>query len=298
MDVPRIGHEVIVDFLEGNPDRPIITGRVYHGINRPPFDLPAGGMVSGSKSNSTPGGGGYNEMSMNDTKGKEGMTIHAQKDMDTTVEHDQTITVKSGNSKLNVDTGTNTETIKGDASLTIQAGSRTVSVTGGDYSAKASDAIVLHGKGKGVEITGDVEGVGITGNGEGVGITGNGEGVGITGNDKGVGITGNGKGVTVTGTGGEGVSISGTPNFGAAGKSKATITSPDVDIGNDKIKIHGSKIELSAGGSTITLDASGITISGAAITSSAKGAHKISGANITSSASGPHTITGAMVKIN
>ena len=248
IDVPRIGHEVIVDFLEGDPDRPIITGRVYHGANRPPFALPAGGMVSGSKSNSTPGGGGYNEMSMNDTKGEEKMTIHAQYDMDTTVEHDQTITVKSGNRKLNVDTGTNTETIKGTSGLTVQAGSRTVSVTGGDYSATSTDAaIVLYGKGKGVEITGDAEGVGITGNSKGVTITGNGEGVGITGNSKGVTITGNAQGVTITGKG-KGVTLNGDPTFHGEGKSKATIKSPTVNIGDGEINITGKKIVLSVGG--------------------------------------------------
>src|SRR5262249_360104 len=59
--LPRVGHEVIVDFLEGDPDQPIITGRVYNGTNRVPYGLPAGQSVGGAKSNSTPGGGGYNE---------------------------------------------------------------------------------------------------------------------------------------------------------------------------------------------------------------------------------------------
>jgi type VI secretion system secreted protein VgrG len=93
IDIPRIGEEVIVSFVEGNPDRPIITGRVYHGTNRPPTGLPAAGMVSGLKSNSTPGGGGCNEMTMNDTKGKEAITIHGQYNMGTTVENDKTLTV-------------------------------------------------------------------------------------------------------------------------------------------------------------------------------------------------------------
>ncbi|MDN5938201.1 MAG: type VI secretion system tip protein VgrG, partial [Salinisphaera sp.] len=93
--IPRIGQEVIVDFLEGDPDAPIITGRVYNGINKHPFALPAKAMVSGVKTNSTPRGGGYNEMSMDDTKGREKITIHGQYNMDTTVEHDQTNTVKN-----------------------------------------------------------------------------------------------------------------------------------------------------------------------------------------------------------
>src|SRR5262249_12291841 len=88
--VPRIGQEVVVDFLEGDPDQPLVTGKVYNQECMPPYELPKGGMVSGLKSNSTPGGGGYNEMSMNDTKGKEMVTVHAQYDMGTTVEHDDT----------------------------------------------------------------------------------------------------------------------------------------------------------------------------------------------------------------
>ena len=55
--IPRIGQEVIIDFLEGDPDRPIITGRVYNGDNRPPFALPANQTQSGLKSHSTKGGG-------------------------------------------------------------------------------------------------------------------------------------------------------------------------------------------------------------------------------------------------
>ena len=58
VSIPRIGQEVIVDFLEGDPDQPIITGRVYNGDLMPPYALPAAGMVSGLKSCTTPGGGG------------------------------------------------------------------------------------------------------------------------------------------------------------------------------------------------------------------------------------------------
>jgi len=132
IDIPRIGEEVIVSCLEGDPDRPIIIGRVYNDDNKPPTDLPSSGMVSGSKSNSTPGGGGYNEISMDDSKGKESVIIHAQKDMTTTVENDQSTTLVSGNRSVSVQSGTASETVKGDASLTVQAGNRTVNVTG-DY---------------------------------------------------------------------------------------------------------------------------------------------------------------------
>jgi type VI secretion system secreted protein VgrG len=113
VDIPRIGEEVIVGFLEGSPDLPIIIGRVYNGLNAPPNGLPTAGMVSGLKSNSTPGGGGNNAMMMDDTKGKEKISIHGQYNMDTTVENDHAITVVSGNDTHTVSTGTRTVTVKG-----------------------------------------------------------------------------------------------------------------------------------------------------------------------------------------
>lgn len=100
---PRIGQEVIVDFLEGDPDQPIITGRVYNAECQPPFGFPAGAVLSGIKSN-THKGAGYNELSMDDTAGTEKITIHGQFDMNTTVEHDQTTTVHNNRTdKIDVD---------------------------------------------------------------------------------------------------------------------------------------------------------------------------------------------------
>src|ERR1022692_3616727 len=93
ISIPRIGQEVIVDFLEGDPDQPIITGRVYNAEQMPPFGMPAGAVVSGVKSNSTKGGGGYNEISLNDTKGNELINIHAQYDQQKKVEHDERVNV-------------------------------------------------------------------------------------------------------------------------------------------------------------------------------------------------------------
>jgi type VI secretion system secreted protein VgrG len=87
--IPRIGQEVIVDFLEGDPDQPLIIGRVYHAESMPPWGLPAKKVVSGLKSNSTKGGGGYNEFSMDDTKGNELINVHAQFDQQNRVEHDE-----------------------------------------------------------------------------------------------------------------------------------------------------------------------------------------------------------------
>src|SRR5262245_22887912 len=92
VSTPRIGQEVIVDFLEGDPDQPIITGRVYNAESQPPFGFPAGAVTSGIKSQ-THKGAGYNELSMDDTAGKEKLTIHGQFDMSSTIEHDQASTI-------------------------------------------------------------------------------------------------------------------------------------------------------------------------------------------------------------
>lgn len=127
IDMPRIGQEVIVEFLEGDPDRPIITGRVYNGANMPPYKLPDKKMVSGMKSNSTPGGGGYNEMSMDDTKGSEMITVHGQKDMSTTIENDQTDTVK--HNRTATVTNDDSETVNGNQSVTI-AKDQSVTISG------------------------------------------------------------------------------------------------------------------------------------------------------------------------
>ena len=115
---PRIGQEVIVDFLEGDPDRPIITGRVYNAEQMPPWNLPGLQNISGIKSNSTKGGGGYNEYSMDDTKGKELIVTHAQKDMKTFVLHDSREAI--GNDReLNVKHN-QTEVVGGDKHSTVE----------------------------------------------------------------------------------------------------------------------------------------------------------------------------------
>ncbi len=92
---PRVGMEVLVDFLEGDPDQPIIVGCVYNGDNMPPYALPGEKNISGWKTNSTTGGGGYNELVMDDTKGSELVRFHAQKDLASTVENDEKREVKN-----------------------------------------------------------------------------------------------------------------------------------------------------------------------------------------------------------
>ena len=117
---PRIGQEVVVEFLEGDPDRPLVTGRVYNAEQMPPYKLPDKKNISGTKSNSTIGGGGYNEFYFDDTKGQELINTHAQKDMNTKVLNNQTLAVcadreilvkKDEREQVN---GTHHITVKGD----------------------------------------------------------------------------------------------------------------------------------------------------------------------------------------
>ena len=93
--LPRVGQEVIVEFLEGDPGRPIITGRVYNGENKPPYDLPSEKTKSTIKSNSSKGGGGFNEIRFEDKKDEEQLFIHAQKNMDVRVLNDHYELVKN-----------------------------------------------------------------------------------------------------------------------------------------------------------------------------------------------------------
>ncbi|WP_156958996.1 type VI secretion system tip protein TssI/VgrG [Labrenzia sp. DG1229] len=92
---PRVGQEVIIQFLEGDPDQPIIIGTVYNADNMPPYSLPGEKNKSGIKTDSTIGGGGYNEMVMDDSKGQEKIGVHAQKDMETVVENNDDLHVKN-----------------------------------------------------------------------------------------------------------------------------------------------------------------------------------------------------------
>jgi type VI secretion system secreted protein VgrG len=90
--IPRIGQEVIVDFLEGDPDQPLITGRVYNAENMPPWDLPANATQSGILTRSSKGGayGNANALRFEDKKGSEQVWLHAEKNQDIEVENDET----------------------------------------------------------------------------------------------------------------------------------------------------------------------------------------------------------------
>jgi len=91
--IPRVGMEVLVTFLEGDPDQPLVTGCLYHAEHVIPYDLPANKTRTVFKTLSSPGGGGYNELRIEDRKGQEQIYLHAQRDWDENIEHDQKIRV-------------------------------------------------------------------------------------------------------------------------------------------------------------------------------------------------------------
>jgi type VI secretion system secreted protein VgrG len=279
VSIPRIGHEVIVDFLEGDPDQPIVVGRVYNAGQMPPAELPKAGMVSGIKSHSTPGGGGYNEMTLDDTKGKEKITIHGQYDMNTTVQHDRTDTINNDETTNIVGNRTEkvgkkeTITVVGGREETVSAGEK-ITISGGrEENVSGGEKITISG--------GRTEGVD---GGEKITING-GRTKNVTGGET-LTITG-AQNITVNGsrtenvTSGEQVTITGntthtvtgdltihaTGTLGQLGDGGVTINGPGITVqakGDCNI-IGGSKLTLAGPGGTIVIDGGGVTIQGTVV---------------------------------
>ena len=118
MYIPRIGQEVVVDFLEGDPDRPIIIGCVYHKNNMPPYPLPDEKTKTTIKSDSSKGGGGFNEVRFEDKKGEEQFFIHAEKDQDIRVKNDLREWI--GNESHLIVKKDQVEMVEGDKHLTVK----------------------------------------------------------------------------------------------------------------------------------------------------------------------------------
>lgn len=136
--IPRIGQEVIVDFLEGDPDRPIITGRVYNGNSMPPYSLPMEKTKSTIKSYSSKGGDGFNEIRFEDAKGDEQIFIHAQRNKDIRVRADLMETI--GGSSNHAIGGDLSVHVGNDKHLTVE-GHHAEIVKGGHFSRKTAGDI-------------------------------------------------------------------------------------------------------------------------------------------------------------
>ena len=135
--IPRIGMEVIVSFLEGDPDRPLVTGCVYNSDALPPYALPGEQTKTTLKTNTSTGGAGFNEIRFDDKKGSEEIFIQAEKDFNRVVKNNDTL--KVGFEKQ--DQGDQTINIKNDQKLDV-GGNQTVAVTG-DQKIIVSKTIVM-----------------------------------------------------------------------------------------------------------------------------------------------------------
>jgi type VI secretion system secreted protein VgrG len=148
--IPRMGMEVMVDFLEGDPDQPIIAGMVYNAEQMPPYGLPANGTQTGILTRSAKGGAAANanEFRFEDKKGSEQVYLHAEKDLLTevendetrTVDHDRTTTIKNnetktvkeGDEKHTLEKGSQTVKIFKDQSITLETGNQTTKIQKGN----------------------------------------------------------------------------------------------------------------------------------------------------------------------
>lgn len=303
---PRIGQEVIVDFLNGDPDRPIIMGRVYNDDQPIPFDKPE---QSGFRSRSTPGGSAasFNEFRFDDSKGQEQVYLHAQKNQDIEVGLDETHAVGQDRSKTigrneTVHVGNDrTETVTSNESVTIGAnrtesvgGTETITITGHrTETVNGGETVTVNG-GRTHTVSGmqsttiSVAETHTVGAGR-MHSVGAGEAINVGGVQ-----TVSVGGARMVSVGGaqkvnigavQSVSVGGAHSLSAAAISESSKGVFRIKAGAT-CQVEAPTIVLKAGGSTITLNAGGISIKGAKITIRASGSASFK-------AGGPIKIKGA-----
>jgi len=285
MHIPRIGQEVVVDFLEGDPDRPIITGRVYDGANMPPYALAANATRSAWRSHSTKGGGpnNFNELSFEDKIGSEQVYLQAEKDMQILVKNDEAREVKHDRTKKighdeTVEVGNNrSEHVTKDETINIGQ-NRTESVGKDETISITGARTETVGKDETISITGKrTESVG-----KDEAVTVGGKQTVSVGKDQSVDI-GGARSLNVSKD--ETVSISGKSGI-SIGKDQT------IDVGQKLTLIAGSEITFKTGSASIILKSSGdITIKGANLTLNGSG-------DVTVKGGGNVTIKGSKVAQN
>jgi len=162
--LPRIGMEVVVSFINGDPDAPLVTGCVYNAEQVLPYDLPDDQTKSTMKSNSSKGGDGFNEFRFEDLAGEEEVYLHAQKDWNSEVENDRTTTLHDGNDTLTIETGNRTMEVQTGNEENYVAGNRSLTidgdqehVTGGNVTHEITGDMTLKiGGNLTISVTGDI----------------------------------------------------------------------------------------------------------------------------------------------
>jgi type VI secretion system secreted protein VgrG len=277
--IPRIGQEVIVDFLEGDPDQPIVIGSVYNADQLPTYQLPANMTQSGIRSRSSPGGNtqNYNEIMFEDKKGQELISIHAEKDMVETVENNFTQSVGGGLKGDPKKMGKSSSTVYGDHSLNVQKGDFSINIEAGKAGVTVNKEIDVKSNTSFIHVDSPTE-------------------IKLTVKDSSITITPD----TIT-LHAKHIKIEGTTDIVAV--------TPDLNMeGQTQVQLHGKKVTVD-GTSEATYQSSGgpadfSAKSKATLGVSAQtvvcdtGKVAVSGAAVKSAATGTNEISGAMVKIN
>jgi len=134
---PRVGQEVVVSFLDGDPDKPLITGQVYNATNMPPYELPTNQSQSGYKTRTTKEGSGstFNELRFEDKKDAEEIYLHAQKDVNVEINNNRTTTIEEGDDTYLLKKGNVSETLtEGNVTSVLTKGNQSIELTEGDQS--------------------------------------------------------------------------------------------------------------------------------------------------------------------
>ena len=250
MVIPRIGMEVVVDFLEGDPDKPLVTGCVYNGRSAVPYELPNFKTRSTFKTD-THQGEGFNELRFEDLNGEEEIFIHAQKDFNAKIENNATERVNV-NKVESVGHNRASETHNNETN-----------VVGGDWEIFVGPAQ----RGRHTPGSAASETQGIGGEGYGLGEAGSGEGQGN--------LT-----MTVENNRNEEIGNNDTLNVGV-NKSETVGTNYTVDVGNNLTFNVGTKVTINCGSSQLTLDNAGnIVLNGTKIDLKASSLIKLAAASI------------------
>jgi type VI secretion system secreted protein VgrG len=142
--IPRIDQEVVVEFLEGDPDRPLVTGTVYNNDNKVPYTLPDDKTKGGWKTDSSKGHSGYNELVFEDKKDSEQIGVHAQKDLDIVVLNAETREIGESFMPPMGSPSRSTTLKNGDDELTIEMGDQTISITVGNQTISVGQTIATN----------------------------------------------------------------------------------------------------------------------------------------------------------
>lgn len=332
VQIPRVGDEVVIDFINGDPDRPLIIGRVYNEASMPPWELPGSATQMGFISRTKDGAPDQaNMLRFEDKPGAEQLSVQAQRNMDTYVKNEESHTVGSHRTKTVQGNETTTvalnrtETVSGNETLTV-AGSRTETVSGAETQSvtgnrnrtvSGSETIAVTGS-KTTTIGGDDSRT-ISGN-QAIAVTGTRtdtvEGhVTLTfskGLDEFISKNVNSH---ITGTLNETTDGAKSTSVGAGHQMVVTRGGQLIDVTGNQTLLASADTTLQSGGvmtasaatslslvcgaASITLNQDGtITLQGVNISSVASGKHSISGTSVSASASGDHIVEGAVLRLN